>query len=153
MRTTWELVRDSRLKDEVCAFIWQRFILSRASFFLWRLLRDLLATDDALCIRGFHMVTQCLCGGAIETVWHLFLDYPRVRQRLAGFTFGFKPTQLRGIMDTQLGIGLRIIVPHTKPAILISWLRPPQRVVKLSVDGCSCSNLGRSASGGIFRDH
>lgn len=44
--------------------------------------------------------------------------------RLVGPVFGFKPTQLRGIMDIQLGVGLRIIVLLTKPAKLFSLLRP-----------------------------
>lgn len=55
--------------------------------------------------------------------------------RLAGLAFIFKPTQLRGIMDTQLEVGVRVIIPLIKLAKFISWLRPPYGVVKRSVDG------------------
>ena len=72
-------MRCTRPRDEVYSIIWQRHIPSRVSFFLWRLLHGFLATDDALCSRGFHMVSRCVCGREDETLRHLFLDCPRTR--------------------------------------------------------------------------
>ncbi|KAH9750080.1 zf-RVT domain-containing protein [Citrus sinensis] len=79
LQTAWELVRCTRPRDEVYSIIWQRHIPSRVSFFLWRLLHGFLATDDALCLRGFHMVSRCVCGREAETLGHHFLDCPRTR--------------------------------------------------------------------------
>lgn len=53
-----ELLQNSRPKNEICASIWQWFILSRASFFFWQLLRIfwlpimLLAFRDSIWPRG-----------------------------------------------------------------------------------------------------
>lgn len=228
LRTAWELVRCTRPRDEVYSIIWQRHIPSRVSFFLWRLLHGYLATDDALCSRGFHMVSRCLCGREAETLRHLFLDCPRTRHiwghyqrilgmrqldflsprallliwrlrapsrnhllvllpcfilwqvwkarngyrfhsqsfspdavifqvgsdlRLAGSAFGFKPPQLRRVLDPRFLEGLRVLVPPRRPVRFITWMRPPPGVVKLTVDGCSRGNPGMAASGGILRDH
>lgn len=228
LRTAWELVRSWRPKDEVFAVIWQRHIPSRVSFFLWRLLHGFLATDDALCSRGFYMVSRCICGRAVETARHLFLDCARVRQvwghfqrmlgihdvrflssralllhwrrcatsrshvrvllpcfilwqvwkarnaywfdarsfsvdavvhqvvsdlRLASSAFGFMPSQLRGVVGSQLTEGLRVSDSPRRPIRLVAWMRPPPGVAKLTVDGCSRGNPGLAASGGLLRDH
>ena len=73
--------------------------------------------------------------------------------RLVSDTFGFKTSQLRGILDTQILEGLSIIMPPRRPPQLVSWMKPPLEVVKLSVDGCSRGNPGMAATGGVLRDH
>ncbi|KAH9750075.1 reverse transcriptase domain-containing protein [Citrus sinensis] len=113
LRTAWELVRCTRPRDEVYSIIWQRHIPSRVSFFLWRLLHSYLATDDALCSRGFHMVSRCLCGRAAETLRHLFLDCPRTRHIWGHY---------------QRFLGLRQLDFLSPRALLLTWrLRAPSR--------------------------
>lgn len=70
--------------------------------------------------------------------------------RLASGTFGFKPSQLRGILGTQIGEGLWIIMPPYGPPYLVSWMKPPPGVVKLSVDGCSRRKPGMTAICGVL---
>ena len=72
--------------------------------------------------------------------------------KLASFAFGFKTSQLRGVLDSRLVEGWRVVTRHRRPLRLISWIRPPPGVVKLTVDGCSRGNPGMAASGGILRD-
>ncbi|KAH9750081.1 zf-RVT domain-containing protein [Citrus sinensis] len=199
LQTAWELVRCTRPRDEVYSIIWQRHIPSRVSFFLWRLLHGFLATDDALCLRGFHMVSRCVCGREAETLGHHFLDCPRTRYicghyqrilgmrelgflspralppiwrrrapsrnhlwvlmpcfilwqvwkarnayrfhsqsfltdavifqvgfdlKLTGSVLGFKPPQLKGVLDSQILEGLRVLVPPRRPIRLVAWTRP-----------------------------
>ena len=80
LRSSWEFIRGSRNQNEVFSLIWQRHIPSRVSFFFWRLLHSFLVTDDDLCLKGFHMVSRCLCNRDVENIRHLFLDYPVVQQ-------------------------------------------------------------------------
>ncbi|KAH9710420.1 hypothetical protein KPL70_013480 [Citrus sinensis] len=67
--------------------------------------------------------------------------------------FGFKPPQLRGVLDSRIMEGLRVLVIPKRPIQLIAWTRPSPGVVKLTMDGCSRGNPGMAASGGILRDH
>ncbi|KAK9204228.1 hypothetical protein WN943_014486 [Citrus x changshan-huyou] len=130
LRNSWEFIGGSHSQNEVFPLIWQQHILSRVSFFLWCVLHGFLATDDAFCLRGLHMVSRCLCNRDVETIRHLLLDCPMVQQarntlkydsvafnaedvifrvlldiRLASDAFGFNPSQLRDILDTQIGEG------------------------------------------------
>lgn len=73
--------------------------------------------------------------------------------RLVGSVFGFKPSQLRGVMSSQLADGLRVIASPRRPIRVVSWKQPPLGAIKLTVDGCSRGNLGLSAAGGVLRDH
>lgn len=59
----------SRLRDGVFSIMWQRqrHLHSRIFFLFWQLLHMFLATADALCSRGFWIVSQCFCGRAYET--------------------------------------------------------------------------------------
>ena len=73
--------------------------------------------------------------------------------KLVSDAFGFKSSPLMGVLDTYIGEGLRTIMPPRRPLRLISWMKPPQRVMTLSVDGCSRGNLSMAATGGVLRDH
>lgn len=66
---------------------------------------------------------------------------------------GSKHSQLKGILDTQIGEGLRIIMSPRRPPQLISWTKPPPGMVKLSVDGCSKGNPDMTATDGVLRYH
>lgn len=73
--------------------------------------------------------------------------------RLASFAFGFKPSQLKGVLETQLEEGLQIILSPHWLVRLVSWLRLLLAVVKLSVDDCSRGNPDMSVAYGVLRDH
>lgn len=72
---------------------------------------------------------------------------------LGSSTFGFKPSQLRGVLSSQIAEGLRVMALPWRQIRLVSWMRLPLRVVKLTVDGCSRGNLGCLLWGGILQDH
>ena len=48
-------------------------------------------------------------------------------------------------------MGLRIIPSPRRPVRLVSWLRSPLGVVKLSRDGCSEGSPGMSTIGCVLR--
>lgn len=73
--------------------------------------------------------------------------------RLVSDTFGFKTSQLKGILDTQIGEGLRIIMSPRRPPRLVSWMKLPPGVVKLSMDGYSKGNPYMTATDGVLRYH
>lgn len=73
--------------------------------------------------------------------------------RLVSDAFGFKPYQLKGVLDTQIGEGLQIVMPPRRSLRLIFWMKPSPAVVKLSVDGCSWGNPNMASTGGVLRDH
>lgn len=56
-------------------------------------------------------------------------------------------------MGCQIAEGLRVIASPKMLIRIVSWMRPPPRVVKLTMDGCSKDNPRVAASGGIFCDH
>lgn len=55
--------------------------------------------------------------------------------RLANSAFGFKPSQLRGVFDSRITEGLRVIALPRRPIQLVSQMRLPPGVVKLTLDG------------------
>ncbi|GLT45963.1 hypothetical protein SLA2020_197560 [Shorea laevis] len=58
-----------------CDLIWSRFIPSKISIFVWRLLLNRLPTKDNLLLRGVSLApnTACvLCGAHLENVNHVF---------------------------------------------------------------------------------
>lgn len=110
--------------------IWQRHISSRVSSLLWRLLHWFLATDDALCLRGFYMVCWCVYGQAAETSHHLFIDCQRIRQVRVHF---------------QQIVGIREIVFLTPHALLLYWQRcAPLRIIfRPFYHALFCGKFGR----------
>ena len=66
--------------------------------------------------------------------------------QLASSVFGFKPSQLMGVFDSWIAEGLQVMSPFRQPIRLVSWMRPPHGVNKLTMDGCSRGNLGMAAS-------
>lgn len=55
--------------------------------------------------------------------------------RLTSSPFGFKPSQLRGVFDSRITEGLRVIALPRRPIQLVSQMRLPPGVVKLTLDG------------------
>jgi ribonuclease HI len=61
--------------------IWRLFIPPARSLVTWRIMHNVIATDDNLVKRGFPMVSCCsLCGRNYETAEHLFLRCPYTTQ-------------------------------------------------------------------------
>lgn len=66
LRIAWEIVCFSRPSVEFFFLLFGSIIsLPDFLFFLWQLLHGFFTTDDALCSRGFCVVSQCFCGWAI----------------------------------------------------------------------------------------
>ncbi|XP_045802493.1 uncharacterized protein LOC123896099 [Trifolium pratense] len=62
-------------------FIWKLFIPPSRSLVAWRIMHNVIATDDNLIKRGLTIVSCCsLCGSSYETVTHLFLRCPFIMQ-------------------------------------------------------------------------
>lgn len=61
---------------------------------------------------------------------------------LGSSTFGFKSSQLRGVLSSRIAEGLRVMALPWRQIQLVSWMRQPLRVVKLTVDGSSRGNMG-----------
>jgi ribonuclease HI len=61
------------------SIIWRPFIPPSRSLVAWRIMHNVIATDDNLVRRGFPVVSCCsLCGRDYETADHLFLRCPFV---------------------------------------------------------------------------
>ncbi|CAJ2645397.1 unnamed protein product [Trifolium pratense] len=62
-------------------FIWKLFIPPSRSLVAWRIMHNVIATDDNLIKRGLTIVSCCsLCGSSYETGTHLFLRCPFIMQ-------------------------------------------------------------------------
>ncbi|GAU12289.1 hypothetical protein TSUD_141970 [Trifolium subterraneum] len=61
--------------------IWKLFIPPAKSLVIWRIMHNVIATDDNLIKRGFTVVSCCsLCGSSYKTTTHLFLCCPFIIQ-------------------------------------------------------------------------
>lgn len=67
---------------------------------------------------------------------------------LTSSAFRFKPSQLWGVLDSQIAASLWVIAPPRRPIRLTTWMQPPHGIAKLTVDGCYRGNLGMAALGG-----
>ena len=71
------------------------------------------------------------------------------RSWLASSAYGFKHSQVRGDFSSWVAKGLWVIAPPKRLIWLVSWIRPPPGVVKLTMDRCSTGNH-QMATLGIF---
>ena len=63
------------------AFTWNKSILPRYAFYLWRALLNCVPTHDLLRWRGFVLVSRCaLCKEEVETIDHLLWSCPFSQQ-------------------------------------------------------------------------
>ncbi|KAK9205333.1 hypothetical protein WN943_015600 [Citrus x changshan-huyou] len=92
---------------------------------------------DALCLKGFNMVSWCHCNQDAETIKLLFLDCLMVRL-------------IWRWLYAMIEEGLWIIMPPRRPLQLISWMKSSPRVLKFSVDGCSRGNPDMAATVGVL---
>ncbi|KAK9217059.1 hypothetical protein WN943_005684 [Citrus x changshan-huyou] len=172
LRTAWELMRCTRPRDELpmmpCArgdFTWFLGVCAVGRMrpfdtFFWTARGPVtfgVTTSDFGDARAWFYVSPC-AASHLETLCPLPEPSLVIFQvgsdlRLAGSAFGFKPPQLRGVLDSRFLEGLRVLATPRRPIRLVAWIRPSPGVVKLTVDGCSRGNPGMAASGGILRDH
>ena len=72
------------------------------------------------CLEGSkHSRYNSIAFNVDAIILRVLLDH-----RIVSDVFNFKPSQLRGILDTQIGEGLQIIMPPRRPPRLVSWMKP-----------------------------
>ncbi|KAH0730009.1 hypothetical protein KY289_001197 [Solanum tuberosum] len=74
----WELLRHRRGEMEILKFIWNKQIPFKINFFLWRVCKRRVPTDDNLQRMRINLVSRCWCCEQYhqETMEHLFLTAP-----------------------------------------------------------------------------
>lgn len=81
-KSAYQLVRPKKEKIEWYKFIWARRLLNKVSFFLWRVLKGRIPTNDHLKRCRIPTVSKCYCWniGCEETINQLFLTTPIVQK-------------------------------------------------------------------------
>jgi len=75
VKSTFHMVRCKKAEEEWRKFMWVKGLPIKISFFLWRVWRRIIATDDNLKRRRMQVVSKCYCceTGEMETMSHLLL--------------------------------------------------------------------------------
>ena len=120
-----------------CALFWYYFLVFLPYFILWQVWKDHNAVR-------FHSQSF-----SINVI--IFQVYSN--RRLASSAFWFKHSQVRGVFGSWIAEGLWVIAPPKRLIRLVSWMRPPPGVVKLTMDRCSTGNHQMATLGDILRDH
>ncbi|XP_060181532.1 uncharacterized protein LOC132611140 [Lycium barbarum] len=78
VKSAWEEVRQKQETRSVYKFIWLKGMPIKISFFLWRLWKRIITTDDNLKRMHISLVSRCWCCEEYkqETMSHLFLTSP-----------------------------------------------------------------------------
>ncbi|WMV31014.1 hypothetical protein MTR67_024399 [Solanum verrucosum] len=82
-KSAYHLLRNKRDTIDWMSCIWIKGLPFKFSFFLWRVWKKRIATDDNLRRIRIHIVSKCYCceKGELETMTHLLLTAP-ITQRL-----------------------------------------------------------------------
>ncbi|XP_015158226.1 uncharacterized protein [Solanum tuberosum] len=82
-KSAYHLLRNKRDIIDWMSCIWIKGLPLKFSFFLWRVWKKRIATDDNLRRMRMHIVSKCYCcdKGELETMTHLLLTAP-IAQRL-----------------------------------------------------------------------
>ncbi|XP_027184008.1 uncharacterized protein LOC113782315 [Coffea eugenioides] len=73
--TAWETIRKRKKICLVTGFIWNAIVPIKLSFFVWRLIHNLLPLEENLQHKGFMLVSKCVCcQSGTESGLHVFLD-------------------------------------------------------------------------------
>ncbi|KAH0661911.1 hypothetical protein KY284_026842 [Solanum tuberosum] len=82
VKSTFQVLRRKREEQEWMNYIWIKGLPFKISFFLWRVWRKRIPTDDVLKKMKVNMVSKCYCCdvGEEETIHHLFLTAPIAQQ-------------------------------------------------------------------------
>lgn len=75
VKSAFHLIRRRRDQVDWSKYVWCRGLLGKISFFLWRVIKIRLPTDDVLQSMRVHLVSKCYCCdvGERETITHLLL--------------------------------------------------------------------------------
>uniref|UniRef100_M1BXK5 RNase H family protein n=1 Tax=Solanum tuberosum TaxID=4113 RepID=M1BXK5_SOLTU len=82
VKSAFQLLRRRREEQDWMNNIWIKGLPFKISFFLWRVWRKRIPTDDVLKKMKINMVSKCYCCnvGEEETIQHLFLTAPIAQQ-------------------------------------------------------------------------
>ncbi|XP_027171546.1 uncharacterized protein LOC113771125 [Coffea eugenioides] len=81
LKGAWNSIHQRRESSQVDRMVWNGVTPLKFSFFVWRLVRDILLLEMTLKRVGIPVVSRCLCCGQHEELWrHLFITGPVVVQ-------------------------------------------------------------------------
>ncbi|KAK8946922.1 hypothetical protein KSP39_PZI007099 [Platanthera zijinensis] len=72
-KATWQEIRPRGFSITIGPF-WSRALPIKISFFIWRLIKNLLLVETVMQNRGFHLASKCRCCANIESIDHLFFS-------------------------------------------------------------------------------
>lgn len=83
VKSTYHILRHKRDKRDWMSCIWIKDLPFKISFFLWRVWKEKIITDDNLKRMKMQIASKCYCceEGEMETMKHLLLTIP-IAQRL-----------------------------------------------------------------------
>ncbi|KAI0524886.1 hypothetical protein KFK09_004276 [Dendrobium nobile] len=76
IKHVWLSFRSKRPFDKIFSNIWHKSIPKTISVFMWRILHNLLPTEDNLIKKGFSFASKCQCCFKYETMHHIFISGP-----------------------------------------------------------------------------
>ncbi|KAL0463265.1 UNVERIFIED_CONTAM: putative ribonuclease H protein [Sesamum latifolium] len=80
LKSAWELVRNGAVKRPLLKELWHPLVTPSMFIFAWRLLHKFIPIDKRLREKGLPIVSKCMCFRDSETIEHLFLNGPLVRE-------------------------------------------------------------------------
>ncbi|XP_059290876.1 uncharacterized protein LOC132044416 [Lycium ferocissimum] len=162
VNSAWNILRHREQEHEEYKHMWIKGIPFKISFFLWRLWKFKLPTDDILQRMRIPIVSRCYCcvNPQQETIQHLFLtgsfasEVWKVFKNAAWYRFTSPSYDYLGTLEeeeqnqTWRKKGYRPLI-CTKT---VYWKFPFERWYKCNTDGASRGNPGPSSYGFCVRD-
>ncbi|WMV30194.1 hypothetical protein MTR67_023579 [Solanum verrucosum] len=121
-------IRDKREKTKINTYSWQKIILFKCSFLLWREIRGKLLTNEKIASFGIEP-SECHC---CHSLVFPYISWPWEWSKLC--TLIKKCT-------------------HDIKVTVVHWIKLPDKRTKLNTDGSALSNPGSTGAGGILRNH
>lgn len=74
--SAWEIMRQTKVKQDCYQYIWSKGISFKMSFLIWRIWKQRLPVDEIIARMGIAMVSKCRCCTQPnqETIEHLFIN-------------------------------------------------------------------------------
>ncbi|KAH0698803.1 hypothetical protein KY284_013018 [Solanum tuberosum] len=156
VKSAYHMLRKKREPIEWMKHIWIKGLPFKISFFLWRVWKKRIATDDNLKKMRMQIVSKCYCceKGEMETMTHLILTAP-IAQRWWEYEGSPK------LQQTMKAIPAIVIWElwkrknakrHGKEYQLVQWSRLEEGWIKCNTDGASKGNPGVSSYGFCIRN-